>query len=98
MILKVIKVSGSSLEPVYQEGDFVLISKIPFFVRPPRAGDTVVFRRAEYGRLIKLVERVLPDGRLWVTGARPVSVDSYEFGPVPRADVEGVVVARFKRH
>ena len=97
MMLRVLKVSGSSLAPVYQEGDFVLVSKIPFLARPPRAGDVVVFRQASYGRMIKRVERVLPDGRLWVVGTRPVSVDSYEFGPVPLQDLEGKVILHFKK-
>ncbi len=96
-MLKVVKISGASLEPRYQEGDFVLVSKIPFLVRGPRPGDTVVFRHERYGRMIKLVERVMPDGRLWVVGTRPVSVDSYEFGPVRAQDVEGMVVAHIKK-
>ncbi len=93
---RVVKISGSSLEPIYQEGDFVLVSKIPFLVRSPRPGDTVVFRHEQHGLMIKLVERVLPDGRLWVVGTRPVSVDSYEFGPVQKQDVDGVVMMHFK--
>jgi signal peptidase I len=96
-MLRLLKISGSSLSPVYQEGDFVLVSKIPFLVRPPKVGDVVVFRRAPYGLLIKLVERVLPDGKLWVAGTRPVSVDSYEFGPVKREDLEGKVIVHFKK-
>jgi len=96
-MLRVLKVSGSSLAPLFQEGDFVLVSKIPFLVRPPHPGDVVVFRRAPYGLLIKRVERVLPDGKLWVVGVRPVSVDSYEFGPVARQDLEGKVIFRVKK-
>ncbi len=96
-MLRVVKVSGSSLAPAYQEGDFVLVSKIPFLVRPPRTGDVVVFRRDPYGLMIKRVERVLPDGGLWVVGARPVSLDSYEFGPVSKQDVIGVVISHIKK-
>ncbi len=96
-MLKVLKISGASLEPHYQEGDFVLVSKIPFLIRAPRPGDTVVFRQERYGRMIKLVERVMPDGRLWVVGSRASSVDSYEFGPIKREDVEGVVFVHIRK-
>ena len=58
-MLHILKISGASLEPAYHEGDFVLVSKIPFMIRPPRAGDAVVFRQETHGLLIKLVERVM---------------------------------------
>lgn len=91
-MLHVLKVTGASLEPVYQEGDFVFVSKIPFLFRPLRPGDAVVFRHSAYGLMIKLVERVMPGGEVWVAGLRPSSVDSYEFGPVSRRALLGKVI------
>ena len=44
-MLKFIKVSGKSLLPEYREGDFVLVAKIPFFLRHIRQGDIVVFAK-----------------------------------------------------
>ena len=43
-MLRWIKIRGDSLLPDFHEGDFVLISKIPFFFRSPSPGDVVVFR------------------------------------------------------
>ena len=36
------KVTGNSLSPDYQEGDFVLLLKIPFFLNRLKEGDIVI--------------------------------------------------------
>jgi signal peptidase I len=96
-MLRLFKVSGKSLEPIYQEGDFVLTSKIPFYIRAPRTGDFIVFRHVRLGVLIKRIERVTPAGALYVTGTRPSSHDSDDFGVIAPADVIGKVVGAIKK-
>ena len=92
-MFQVIRVTGDSLSPEYQEGDFVLVVKIPFFLRTIRPGDVVTFRQIAYGTLIKRVERIDADGELlYVVGEHPDSTDSRRFGPVPREDVIGKVI------
>lgn len=92
-VLKVIKVTGSSLEPEYREGDFVIISRIPFFFRSPRVGDVVVFTKPPYGTLIKAIVQVEEQRRqVSVQGARPDSVDSRSFGPLSYAAIRGKVI------
>ena len=97
MILKLLKVTGQSLEPEYNEGDFVLVSKIPFLLASPRPGDVLAFRQPGYGALLKRVEHLEPDGGLYVLGTHPNSVDSRHFGPVRPKDVLGKVIAHVRR-
>ncbi|MBN1148439.1 MAG: hypothetical protein JXA78_14360 [Anaerolineales bacterium] len=93
-----LKVTGESLSPDYREGDFVLLLKIPFFLRRLRQGDTVVFRQPYYGVMIKRVEWQSQGGGLvYVLGAHPDSADSRKFGPVPREDLLGKVVWHIKK-
>ena len=74
------------------QGDFVVISKIPFFLRAPRPGDVVAFRKQPHGLMIKRVEYLTPAGELFVLGNHVASVDSLQFGPVRKQDVIGKVI------
>lgn len=97
-MLQVIRVTGKSLSPEYQEGDFVLVVKIPFFLRSIRPGDMVVFRQIAYGMMIKRVERIDPEGDLvYVLGLHPDSTDSRQFGPIPRRDILGKVLWHIRK-
>jgi nickel-type superoxide dismutase maturation protease len=96
-MLRLFKVTGKSLQPNYYEGDFVLVSKIPFWVRRPRPGDIVVFRHPRFGMMIKRVERVTPKQDLFVSGTHATSNDSDNFGVIPFTSVIGKVVAGFKK-
>ena len=97
-MFKVLKVSENSLSPVYQEGDYVVISTIPLLFGAPRRGDVIVFRHAVYGTLIKMVEAVAPGGEEFsVVGTHADSVDSRRFGPISRQDVVGKVIWHIKK-
>jgi signal peptidase I len=92
-MFRLLRVSGNSLLPVYQDGDFVLVSKIPYLFGPISQGDVIAFRQATYGTMIKKVQRVMPDkGELVVTGTQENSVDSRRFGPIAQRDVLGKVI------
>lgn len=96
MLLQVIKVAGHSLDPLYQDGDFVLVSQIPILWQGIRPGDVVVFQHPRLGRLIKLVER-LEDGHrsVFVVGLDAFSSDSRTFGAIPRERIQGKVIWHF---
>jgi signal peptidase I len=97
VIFQVIKVSGRSLDPLYQDGDFVFVSEIPILLSGIRPGDAVIFRHPTLGKLIKLVERVEQGGsRIFVVGLDPESRDSRTFGAVPRALVLGKVIGHIR--
>jgi nickel-type superoxide dismutase maturation protease len=93
-----IKVTGESLSPLFHEGDYVLITTIPFVLNRIKTGDTLVFQHPSYGTLIKQVERIdEKQGTLSVTGIGPNSVDSRRFGPIRRQDVIGRVIWHIPR-
>lgn len=91
-MLRVLKVTGDSLAPEFREGDFVLVSKIPFLFIPPSPGDVIAFRQPGYGLLIKRIQNISPDGGLNVIGDHPASVDSRVFGPIRQKDILGKVI------
>lgn len=97
MLLRLLKVTGDSLTPEYQGGDFVLISKIPFLFSPPSVGDVVAFHQPGYGTLIKCIQGITTDGKLDVVGSHPDSVDSRIFGPVHRANLLGKVIWHIRK-
>jgi len=98
-MFKLLKVSGDSLSPAFQEGDFVVIAKIPlFFNQPPRPGDVVVFNHPVFGTMIKLVEKInLEKDELFVVGTHQDSIDSRRFGPISARSVLGTVIWHIKR-
>ena len=97
-MLSLLKVSGDSLSPVYHDGDFVLVAKIPLLFKSLHRGDVVAFHHAVYGTMIKKIEEITPDGeRILVTGTHHNSVDSTQFGPISRKTLIGKVIWHIKR-
>lgn len=93
-----LRVRGDSLIPEYQEGDFVFVSKIPFFFASPQVGQIVAFNKPPYGILIKRIDRVIEkEQSFWVLGSHPFSVDSRQFGAVHRRDLIGRVIWHIPR-
>ena len=93
-MLKFVKVTGQSLSPDYQEGDYVMLITLPFF--PFKRGNTIVFQHPDYGVMIKKIAVVSAEG-ITVTGTHPHSVDSRRFGSIQRDSVIGVVVWHIRR-
>lgn len=91
-MLALIKVTGDSMLPVYKEGDFVVVTKIPLFLRCLRKGDVIVFTRSPYGILIKKIERIISHDEIYVTGTHGDSLDSHRIGPINKATIIGRVI------
>jgi signal peptidase I len=97
-MFRLLKVSGNSLQPVYQKGDFVLVSKIPYLFVPPEIGDVVVFRHQRHGTMIKRIARVSAErDEIFVVGTGEGSVDSRRFGAIQKSDIVGKVIWHVKR-
>lgn len=97
-MLRLLRVSGKSMLPMYQDGDFVLVSKIPYLFGTAKQGDTIAFRHELYGTMIKKVKNVSPHkDEIYVTGTQKNSVDSRRFGPITRPDVLGKVIWHITR-
>lgn len=95
---RILKISGESLVPDYQDGDYVLLSRLSLRMQKLRPGDTVVFSMPPYGTLIKRIDHILPDGEaVFVLGTDPLSTDSRLFGPVPINSLAGRVIAHIRR-
>ncbi len=96
-MLRLLKITGDSLTPEFQEGDFVLVSKVPFFFSPASPGDILAFRQPGYGLLIKRVRSVDRDGKIEVIGSHPDSIDSRVFGPIWDKDIIGKVIWHIRK-
>ena len=97
-MIRLIKVTGESLSPSLNPGDYIVVVKASFSLRKLKAGDLVVFHHPVYGRLVKRLETITPDGEeLFVVGEHPDSTDSRQFGLVPRRWVIGKVVLHIRR-
>lgn len=97
-MLRVFKVTGDSLYPAFRQGDFVLISKIPFLLRFLKPGDVIVFDHPVYGTLIKRIDHITPDGEsFFVVGSHEWSVDSRQFGTVSKGALLGKVILHIRK-
>jgi nickel-type superoxide dismutase maturation protease len=96
MLLKVMKVTGESLSPFFESGDYVVLAG--WGLGRVGAGAVVVFRHPVYGTLIKRVEHITPEGELFVVGTHPESTDSRAFGAIPRKWLIGKVIFEVRKH
>ncbi len=133
-------VSGTSMAPTFQNGDYVLVDELTYRIRPPERGEVIVFHdpqdystyfikriiglpgervviasgtvtiyNPQYPNGLRLDERYLPQGTVtsgtydvtlsstqyFVMGDnRPLSYDSRSWGPLPAANIVGLVRVR----
>ncbi len=88
-MLRIVRVQGSSMEPHYHNGDFVIVGKMRWF--PIRIGQAVVFWSPSLGFLIKKLIQVSDDG-FYVEGTNPQSLTSQQIGLIPHQDMLGRVL------
>jgi nickel-type superoxide dismutase maturation protease len=95
-----LRVTGTSMAPLLQPGDQVLVDPRAYRRSTPRRGDIVVSRHP-YRRDVRLVKRitaVLEDGRCLIEGDNPSdSTDSRSFGAIPLQHILGRVTSRLPR-
>lgn len=97
-MFRIIKVTGDSLSPTYNDGDFVVITRIPVLLLNLKVGDIVVFNHPEYGQLIKKVDSILAQrNKIFVIGFHENSVDSRIFGTVNKNEILGKVIWHIKK-
>ena len=94
------RVTGTSMAPLLQPGDEVLVDPRAYKRAAPRVGDIVVSRhpyRVDV-RLVKRVTAILEDDRSFLEGDNPSdSTDSRSFGAVAPQQILGRVISRFPR-
>ena len=97
-MLRIHKVTGDSMSPDFQDGDFVVLTTVPFFLNWLKIGDTIVFEHKFYGMLIKRIASFDPEtAEAYVEGTRPDSLDSRRLGTIRRDAIRGKVIAHFSK-
>jgi signal peptidase I len=97
-MLRIHKVTGDSMSPDFQEGDFVVLTTIPLFLERLKIGDVIIFEHQLYGTLIKRIASFDPGtAEAYVEGTRPDSLDSRRLGTIRRDAIQGKVIAHFSK-
>ena len=91
-MIRFYRVTGSSMEPSYSDGDYLLVSRL----RSPRKGDVVVLQQA--GRqILKRVQKI-KGRKYYVRGDnKKQSTDSRAFGWISKEEIFGKVIFRIKK-
>jgi len=93
------RVEDESMRPTIEPGDYVLVNRWAYRVRPPRRGDLVVVRDPELSDrfLVKRVSETQASTQIRLEGDNAaVSRDSRAFGAVPLDRIVGKVWLRLK--
>ena len=87
-------VKEQSMEPLFQEGNFVLVDKMSYLFSKPRVGHIVVVRHPQKPNLL-LLKRIVKEqkDRYWIEGDYTSrSIDSRHFGWLKKDLVVGKVI------
>ena len=85
-MIKIFKIKGNSLYPYLNDGQRIVCFKV-FKFNKINVGDFVVFSKKPYGLMIKRVKEI-KEGRFFVQGTDPMSIDSRDFGFIDRDDIK----------
>ena len=97
-MFRILKVTGDSMSPDFQEGDFVMLATAPFFLSRLKIGDAIIFDHKLYGTLIKRIASFDPEtAEAYVEGTRADSLDSRRLGTIRRDAIRGKVIAHFSK-
>jgi signal peptidase I len=97
-MLRIHKVTGDSMSPDFQEGDFVVLLTPSFFINRLKVGDVIIFEHKLYGTLIKRIASFDPKtAEAYVEGTGPDSLDSRRLGTIRHEKIRGKVIAHFPK-
>ena len=106
--IKAIEVSGSSMSPKYEHGDWLLFRTTRYgqSKKPPKlhtlinlVGKVVVIERDDMPGILQIKRAIrVEESALWVEGDNKfASTDSRNWGVVRPHEIRGVVLLRYKR-
>lgn len=90
-MIKLFKVEGNSLFPLYKNNQLLFTFKSSFFNL--KVGDIVVFDNTTYGLMIKKIQEI-KDNKYYVIGTNPDSIDSRNFGFISKDDIKYKVICK----
>lgn len=90
-MLRVFKIKGDSLFPLFKNSQVVLGINANFFKLKPN--DVVVFFQKDYGLMIKKIEKIKED-KFFLIGTIPQSIDSRNFGFIPKKYIKYKVLCK----
>lgn len=98
LLIEPVPVKGSSMEPTYQDGDYVLFEKVSVYLGRIYPGDVVALRYPldQTTRLVKRVEKIESDKFFVVGDNLDESSDSREWGPVERSFLIGKALLHYQ--
>ncbi len=97
-MFRIIKVSGESMSPDFNNGDYVLVSRLPLILGMVKKNSILVFKSAEYGILIKKVSDIdRLKGLFYFTGINTDSLSREQIGAISRKYIIGSVLLHFER-
>ena len=85
-MIRIFKVEGGSLYPHLKEGQRIVCIKV-FKFSKINIDDFVVFSKNPHGLMIKQVESI-QEGRFFLKGTDPMSIDSRNFGLIDQVDIK----------
>lgn len=85
--LRIVRVSGDSMTPSLNDGDYLVISSL----KALKVGRIAVLNHPNYGVMVKRID-ALTSTHVLLRGDNPLSVSSDAMGWVDRSAVKGVVI------
>ena len=93
--IRIFKVHGDSMEPLFTHGDFIASYTLPFMRY--RVGDIIVVSHPRYDRIIKRIDKINSKNEFSLRGDNLMkSVSSKSIGWIPNKWVTGKLLWQFK--
>lgn len=99
---RAIAVSGNSMSPTYNDGDWLLFRTIELLDAKglrPLVGKVIVIERESYPGIL-LIKRIIriDDSGIWVEGDnKEASTDSRNWGALSPSEIRGQVLFRYRK-
>jgi signal peptidase I len=98
LLLKRFIVKGHSMEPLFKEGDRIIINISAYLFSKPKPDDVVAFQtESQRGTiLLKKIHKRLPNSQYFLVGVNKTdSLDSYQFGAIKQGQILGKYLATY---